>query len=72
MNEIEKEITTIFNKHGLDTITNIPDYILADYVMTSLYALIKTKDNIDKWYGKRITIDGVEEIKGDKNENKDI
>ena len=63
MDKIEKEITEIFNKHGLDTITNTPDHILADYVMTSLYAFIKAKGNIENWYGKRITINGVEEVK---------
>ena len=63
MEEIEKEITEIFNKHGLDTITDTPDYILADYVMTSLYAYLKAKGNTEKWFGKKITINGVEELK---------
>lgn len=62
MKEIEKEITKIFNKYGLDNITDIPDFILADYVMTCLYALLKTKGDTEKWFGKRITINGIEEI----------
>ena len=63
MEEIEKEITEIFNKHGLDTIVDKPDYILADYVMTSLYAYLKAKTNTEKWFGKKITINGVEDLK---------
>lgn len=62
MKEIEKEITEIFNRHGLDTITDTPDYILADYVMTSLYAYLKTKSATEKWFGKKITINGVETV----------
>lgn len=63
MERIEKEITEIFNKYGLDTITDTPDYILADYVMTSLYAYLKTKEKTEKWFGKKITINGVEDLK---------
>lgn len=62
MEEIEKEITKIFNKHGLDTITDTPDYILADYVMTCLYAFLKAKGDIEKWFGKKITINGIEDL----------
>lgn len=62
MEEIEKEITKIFNKHNLDTITDTPDYILADYVMTCLYAFFKAKGDIEKWFGKKITINGIEDL----------
>ena len=62
MEDIEKEITKIFNKYGLDIITDTPDFILADYIMTCLYAFLKTKGDIEKWYGKKLTINGVEDL----------
>lgn len=64
--ELEKEIENLMNKYNIDTITDTPDFIIAEYLMTCLRNYLVTKNKVEKWFGKRITINGVEELKENK------
>lgn len=37
-NEFVKDLTGLINKHGLDTVFDTPDFVLAGYVMECLSA----------------------------------
>jgi hypothetical protein len=39
LSEFESEIATVINKHGVDSFTKTPDYILAKYVVTCIASL---------------------------------
>lgn len=43
LKELEKDIAEVLNKHGIDSFTKTPDYILASYVVTCLSALKTAK-----------------------------
>lgn len=61
--DIKRELAELINKYNLENESNTPDYIIAEYLYNCLenYNLItKLKD---KWYGKKITINGIEEVK---------
>ncbi len=46
------ELTALVNKHGLDSEANIPDYIIAQYLMWSLATLNRTIFLRDGWFGR--------------------
>lgn len=68
--KLQKEIEQLMNKYNVDIQTDTPDFILAEYLMSNLRIYLVTKSDTEKWFGKRITINGIEEIesKGDKDE----
>lgn len=68
MKDLEKDIEVLMNQYNVDTLTDTPDFILASYLMTCLRNYMVTKIDAEEWFGKRITINGVEEIS--KNENR--
>lgn len=61
-NDLEKDIEVLMNQYNVDAITDTPDYILASYLMTCLRNYLITKATTEAWFGKRITINGVQEI----------
>ena len=63
---LKKDIEVLINKYNYDAMTDTPDFVLAEYLMNCLRNYLVTKYNTEEWFGKRITINGVEEI--DKNE----
>lgn len=52
------ELTTLLNKHNVDTHTNTPDFILAQYLMASLSALSLTIFSREAWSHKEPTTEG--------------
>ncbi|MBR3672845.1 MAG: hypothetical protein IKN65_00915 [Clostridia bacterium] len=66
MDNFKKEMETIINKLGIDNYFDIPDFILADYLANQLEVLDIIKTKKDKWYGKKITINGIEEIESEE------
>lgn len=46
------DLTALINKHGLDQDANVPDYIIAQYLMWSLAALNRTIFLRDGWFGR--------------------
>lgn len=63
--KLEKELESLMNKYNIDAITDTPDFILAKYLMHNLRNYLITKSDTESWFGKRITINGVEELKGE-------
>jgi hypothetical protein len=43
IDEVEKDIAEVLNKHGLDSLTQTPDFILASYIVTCIAALKSAK-----------------------------
>ena len=37
--EIEKDLAKVLNQHGVDSMSGVPDYILASYLVTCIAAL---------------------------------
>ena len=67
--QLEKDIEVLMNQYNIDTMTDTPDFILASYLMTCLRNYMITKTDTEEWFGKRITINGVEEVNYDKDKN---
>ena len=38
--KLQKEIETLMNKYNIDTITDTPDFILAEYLMNNLKLIL--------------------------------
>jgi len=51
--KVEKELTDLINRNGLDTFTNIPDYILASFLMRTIIAATLVVRDRDEWFGKK-------------------
>jgi len=51
MEEFEKELTTLINRHSVENICDIPDYLLASMVTNYIqYVASITKEVLD-WHG---------------------
>lgn len=48
--KIEKELTELFNKFGIDSITNTPDFILARMTLNFISNYINTRHNTEAWH----------------------
>jgi hypothetical protein len=52
MEEFEKELTNLINRHSLENeYGNVPDFILARYIMKSLDTLKETINDLESWHG---------------------
>lgn len=47
------ELTALINKHGLEKEANIPDFMIAQYLMWSLAALNRTVFLRDGWFAPK-------------------
>lgn len=45
--EIEKDLAAVLNKHGVDSMAGVPDYILASYLVTCIAALKTANKSIN-------------------------
>lgn len=48
----KSELSDIINKYGIDNITNIPDFILANYIWNSIVTVGSAKTRLDEWEDK--------------------
>lgn len=39
LRELEQELAQVINRHGLDNMVSMPDYVIAEYVVTTISAL---------------------------------
>lgn len=39
LDDLERDIAAVINKHGLDSLINMPDYVIAQYMTTAVGAL---------------------------------
>ncbi len=49
--ELEKDIAKVLNKHCVDSSTNVPDFILAKFMVTCVAALKTAVVDLNKWNG---------------------
>lgn len=61
--KLKEELTNLMNNYSIDTIADTPDYVLGEYLLMCLYNYLIAKNKTDNFFGKRITIDGIEEVK---------
>ena len=52
LREFEKELKELINKHGMESYSKTPDYILAGYLVASLTALNVAVVMRDNWHDK--------------------
>lgn len=45
----KKELTQLMNRYNIDTITNIPDFVLADYLHNCIVNLATATQIRDNW-----------------------
>ena len=50
--EFEKELTTLINKHSIESGSDTPDFILSHFLVGCLEAFSSTCKQREKWYGR--------------------
>jgi hypothetical protein len=50
--EFEKELESLVNKYSKENDSNTPDFILAQFILRSLYAFNCGVNDREKWYGR--------------------
>lgn len=48
---LKRDLQDLLNKHGVDSATNTPDFILAESIITYLGTLGLTIQKRDEWHG---------------------
>lgn len=51
-NLFHKDLTDLINRYSLETTSNVPDFILADYLISCLKAFDKTNVKSNNWHSK--------------------
>lgn len=49
--EFKKDLEQLINKHSMENGSNIPDFLLAEYLTNCLILFDNTNNNKNKWYG---------------------
>ena len=52
MTDFEKELEHLLNRHSQDNVSNTPDFILAQYLLTCLAAWNTGVRQREMWYGR--------------------
>ncbi len=52
MSEFEKELTELINRHSQENASNTPDFILAQYLNSCLFAFNTAVQQRENWYGR--------------------
>ena len=52
MNSFERELESLINRHSKEGISNTPDFILAQYLLSSLSAFNTAVQQRETWYGR--------------------
>jgi hypothetical protein len=48
--KFRQELEDLLYKYNLDTRTNIPDFILADFLVDNLDAYVRLRDRTESWF----------------------
>lgn len=51
MTEFEKDLAKVINKHSMENVADVPDFILAAYLMRCLEAFNIAHLRTSQWYG---------------------
>lgn len=52
MSDFRKKLEVLINSHSLENESGTPDYILADFLVSSLASFDKAVEAREKWYGR--------------------
>lgn len=52
--DLKKDIATVMNRHGIDTKTNTPDFILADFLFGQINLLMALNRENLKWHSGEV------------------
>jgi hypothetical protein len=52
---LERELAAVLNKYGVESESNTPDFILAEYVRNTLTAFNRATHERERWYGVAMT-----------------
>ena len=47
-----KELEFLLNKHGVDSLCNVPDFMLSEHLCNYLVSLQELNRKVDIWYGR--------------------
>lgn len=50
--ELREDLAHVLNIHSIDTVTNTPDFILAEYLVNALGSFGSAVNNRDVWHGE--------------------
>ena len=50
--EFKRDLTHLLNSHGIDDLTEIPDFLLAEYMWDNLVSLGSLTEKVQDWYDK--------------------
>lgn len=48
-----KELDSLLNRYNIDGICNVPDFILAEVLLDTIYSVEKLQDNLSWWRGDK-------------------
>lgn len=54
-NEFREELTKLINKHCLENDANIPDFLIAQHIITSIMAINTIVSCLDTWYKRDLS-----------------
>lgn len=54
--EFKEELETLLNCHSIDSETETPDFILAQFLIDTIDAYSKVRDQTDRWKGREAPI----------------
>ena len=63
---LSKELSSVLNRVSRENMSNTPDFILAEYMLSCLIAFEKASNAREQWYGKGLSIFGIQELNATK------
>ena len=51
-NQLEDEIKAVLNSHSAENVSNTPDWVLAQYLLSCLAAFNTAVQQRENWYGR--------------------
>jgi len=60
MTELKKDLSTLLNRHSQENASDTPDFILAQFMLSSLNAFEAAVRSREKWYGRETSAEGEE------------
>lgn len=58
MSDLERELSALLNKHGMDNATNTPDFILARHIIRDLDTYRETTAEVKRWSSDNVRTQG--------------
>jgi len=59
---LKKDLTSLLNNHSLESRSDTPDYMLADFMLGCLNVYENTIERRERWFGRKLSRDINNEI----------